>query len=148
MQVLEAEYQFDRHKLTFYFAADRRIDFRDLVSELFSQYKTRIWMQQVDTASIATNDAGSELARATGFVVDHIGNELNFNSKLSSFSQGDDITTKASSIGGLIGFEQGDEHYFHSPSSGVSLEDLFQRSEIWGLDGRLPSNSAEVDLDF
>jgi cell fate regulator YaaT (PSP1 superfamily) len=48
MKILEAEYQFDRHKLVFFFEAERRIDFRDLVSELFSLYKTRIWMQQVN----------------------------------------------------------------------------------------------------
>lgn len=51
MVVLDAEYQYDRHKLTFFFEADRRIDFRELVSELFSQYKTRIWMQQVNNVS-------------------------------------------------------------------------------------------------
>jgi len=50
MTILDAEYQFDRHKLTYFFEADRRIDFRELVSELFSLYKTRIWMQQVDTS--------------------------------------------------------------------------------------------------
>lgn len=70
MTVLDAEYQFDRHKLTFYFEADRRIDFRELVSELFSQYKTRIWMQQVDTSSLSVHDAGLELAKATGFLPD------------------------------------------------------------------------------
>ena len=42
--------QFDRHKLTFYFEADGRIDFRELVRDLFSIYKTRIWMQQLDKA--------------------------------------------------------------------------------------------------
>ncbi|KAJ9101177.1 hypothetical protein QFC21_003395 [Naganishia friedmannii] len=36
MQVHAAEFQFDRRKLTFYFTAARRIDFRDLVKELFS----------------------------------------------------------------------------------------------------------------
>lgn len=68
MRILDAEYQFDRHKLTFFFEADQRIDFRDLVSELFSQYKTRIWMQQVDTTNISLQDAGTELAKATGFL--------------------------------------------------------------------------------
>ena len=47
MHVIDAEYQFDRHKLTFFFEADRRIDFRELVRDLFSVYKTRIWLQQV-----------------------------------------------------------------------------------------------------
>ena len=48
MTVIDAEYQFDRHKLTFFFEAAGRIDFRELVRDLFSIYKTRIWMQQVD----------------------------------------------------------------------------------------------------
>jgi hypothetical protein len=44
MEIVDAEYQWDRRKLTFYFVADRRIDFRELVRELFKIYKTRIWM--------------------------------------------------------------------------------------------------------
>ncbi|KAI7847884.1 PSP1 C-terminal conserved region-domain-containing protein [Circinella umbellata] len=44
MDVVDAEYQWDRRKLTFYFIAERRIDFRELVRELFKVYKTRIWM--------------------------------------------------------------------------------------------------------
>ena len=47
MTILDAEYQFDRHKLVFT-EATHRIDFRELVSDLFSLYKTRIWMSQVD----------------------------------------------------------------------------------------------------
>ena len=48
MSILDVEYQFDHHKLTVFFEADQRVDFRDLVSELFSLYKTRIWMQQIE----------------------------------------------------------------------------------------------------
>lgn len=48
MEVVDAEYQWDRRKLTFYFIADRRIDFRDLVRDLFKIYKTRIWMCAVN----------------------------------------------------------------------------------------------------
>ncbi|CAE6526823.1 unnamed protein product [Rhizoctonia solani] len=44
MEVIDAEYQWDRRKLTFYYVAERRIDFRELVRELFRLYKTRIWM--------------------------------------------------------------------------------------------------------
>jgi len=51
MSIIDAEYQFDRHKLTFYFEAEGRVDFRELVRDLFSVYKTRIWMQQVDKGS-------------------------------------------------------------------------------------------------
>ncbi|KAI8847651.1 PSP1 C-terminal conserved region-domain-containing protein [Chytridium lagenaria] len=42
----------DRRKLTFYFVADRRIDFRELVRDLFKLYKTRIWMCAVNPAKL------------------------------------------------------------------------------------------------
>ncbi|ORX57007.1 PSP1-domain-containing protein [Hesseltinella vesiculosa] len=48
MEVVDAEYQWDRRKLTFYFNAEKRIDFRDLVREMFKIYKTRIWMCAVN----------------------------------------------------------------------------------------------------
>jgi len=58
MNVVDAEYQFDRHKLTFFFEAEGRIDFRELVRDLFSIYKTRIWMQQLDKNGVGIgNDA-------------------------------------------------------------------------------------------
>lgn len=44
MRLIDAEYQFDRKKLIFYYSTNKRIDFRDLVKELFRTYKTRIWM--------------------------------------------------------------------------------------------------------
>ncbi|KAI7848240.1 PSP1 C-terminal conserved region-domain-containing protein [Circinella umbellata] len=44
MDIVDAEYQWDRRKLTFYFVAERRVDFRELVRDLFKIYKTRIWM--------------------------------------------------------------------------------------------------------
>ena len=56
MEVIDAEYQWDRRKLTFYYVADRRIDFRELVRELFRLYKTRIWM------SCLQGPAGAEAA--------------------------------------------------------------------------------------
>eukprot|EP01035_Chromulina_nebulosa_P017322 gene17322-22863_t len=70
MIILDAEYQFDRHKLTYFFEADRRIDFRELVSDLFSLYKTRIWMQQVDTSSLPSrDDLEMQLAVASGLLL-------------------------------------------------------------------------------
>ncbi|KAI5949577.1 hypothetical protein KGF54_005454 [Candida jiufengensis] len=44
MKLIDSEYQFDRKKLIFYYSTSKRIDFRDLVRELFRIYKTRIWM--------------------------------------------------------------------------------------------------------
>lgn len=53
MKVVDAEYQFDRNKLTFFFEAEGRVDFRELVRDLFSIYKTRIWMQHLDKNPIS-----------------------------------------------------------------------------------------------
>lgn len=57
MNVVDAEYQFDRHKLTFFFEAEGRVDFRELVRDLFSMYKTRIWMQQLDKTTSTASPA-------------------------------------------------------------------------------------------
>lgn len=47
MKLVEAEYTFDTSKLTFYFTADGRIDFRELVKDLASTFKTRIELRQI-----------------------------------------------------------------------------------------------------
>eukprot|EP00917_Polyrhabdina_sp_WS-2016_P031335 GHVP01066882.1.p1 GENE.GHVP01066882.1~~GHVP01066882.1.p1 ORF type:complete len:464 (+),score=95.14 GHVP01066882.1:1248-2639(+) len=47
MEIVDSEYQWDRNKLTFYYKAGSRVDFRELVRELFRSYKTRIWMCSV-----------------------------------------------------------------------------------------------------
>ena len=47
MKLIDAEYTFDRSKLLFYFTADGRIDFRDLVKDLASVLKTRIELRQI-----------------------------------------------------------------------------------------------------
>lgn len=52
MSIVDAEYQFDRKKLIFYYKANHRIDFRDLVRDLFRIYKTRIWMCAVNSNKI------------------------------------------------------------------------------------------------
>mmetsp|Transcript_80782 Transcript_80782/g.142316 ORF Transcript_80782/g.142316 Transcript_80782/m.142316 type:complete len:584 (-) Transcript_80782:459-2210(-) len=46
--VVDAEYQFDRKKLTFYYDAAERQDFRDLVRDLYKTYRARIWMSKVN----------------------------------------------------------------------------------------------------
>ena len=47
MALVDAEYTFDRSKLIFFFTADGRIDFRDLVRDLASQFHTRIELRQI-----------------------------------------------------------------------------------------------------
>ena len=47
MDLTEAEYTFDRSKIIFYFTADGRVDFRELVKDLASQFHTRIELRQI-----------------------------------------------------------------------------------------------------
>ena len=47
MKLIEAEYTFDNNKVLFYFTADRRIDFRELVKDLAAVFKTRIELRQI-----------------------------------------------------------------------------------------------------
>lgn len=47
MKLVAAEYTFDNNKLLFYFTADGRIDFRELVKDLASVFRTRIELRQI-----------------------------------------------------------------------------------------------------
>ena len=47
MKLVDAEYTLDRSKLVFYFTADNRVDFRELVKDLASVFRTRIELRQI-----------------------------------------------------------------------------------------------------
>lgn len=47
----------DYHKLTYFYYADSYVNFNELVTDLFKQYKVRIWMSAVNPASVV-NPAG------------------------------------------------------------------------------------------
>jgi len=47
MEITDAEWQFDRRKLTLYYIANTRVDFRELVRDCFKTFKTRLWLSPV-----------------------------------------------------------------------------------------------------
>ena len=47
MKLIDAEYTFDNNKLLFYFSAEGRVDFRELVKDLASVFRTRIELRQI-----------------------------------------------------------------------------------------------------
>lgn len=47
MKLVDVEYTFDRNKIIFYFTADGRVDFRELVRDLASVFRTRIELRQI-----------------------------------------------------------------------------------------------------
>ncbi len=58
MKVVDVELQFDGNKMTVFFTADQRVDFRALVKELASEYKTRIEMRQIGVRDEARRVGG------------------------------------------------------------------------------------------
>ncbi len=47
MKLVDVEYQYDCNKITFYFTAEKRVDFRELVKDLAATYRTRIELRQI-----------------------------------------------------------------------------------------------------
>ncbi|MFP4459309.1 MAG: stage 0 sporulation family protein [Candidatus Zixiibacteriota bacterium] len=47
MKLVDSEYQFDGNKLTFFYTADQRVDFRELVKDLAATFRTRIELRQI-----------------------------------------------------------------------------------------------------
>ncbi|WEW58332.1 hypothetical protein PRK78_003800 [Emydomyces testavorans] len=66
MEILDAEFQMDWKKLTFYYFADTYINFNSLVTDLFKIYKTRIWMSAINPASFVTPTAGLQVPGSLG----------------------------------------------------------------------------------
>ena len=58
MFLIDCEYTFDRNKLIFYFTAEGRIDFRELVKDLASIFKTRIELRQIGVRDEAKTIGG------------------------------------------------------------------------------------------
>jgi len=58
MKVSDAEWQWDRHKLTIYFTAEQRVDFRALVRDLAGVYRTRIELRQIGARDEARRLSG------------------------------------------------------------------------------------------
>ena len=75
MKLISAEYTFDGSKVLFYFTADGRVDFRELVRDLASVFKTRIELRQIGVRDEAKISGGIGMC----------GRELCCNSYLSEF---------------------------------------------------------------
>ena len=58
MKLVDVHYQFDKKKLYFFYTADGRVDFRELVKELASEFKTRIELRQIGVRDEAKKIGG------------------------------------------------------------------------------------------
>lgn len=66
LTILNSEYQFDQKKLTFFYFANQRLDFRNLIKELFKIYKTRIWLCAVPKPPNFDNNGNSTTSHGNG----------------------------------------------------------------------------------
>ncbi len=82
MKLVDCEYQFDGNKVTFFFTAEKRVDFRELVKDLAAEYHTRIELRQIGVRD--------EAKRLGGYGV--CGRELCCSSWIGEFAP---ITTQA-----------------------------------------------------
>jgi cell fate regulator YaaT (PSP1 superfamily) len=58
MKVADVEWQFDHKKITFYFTAERRVDFRQLVRDLARKFRTRVELRQIGVRDEAARLGG------------------------------------------------------------------------------------------
>ena len=58
MRLVDVECQFDRNRITFYFTAEKRVDFRELVKDLAATFKTRIELRQIGVRDEARRMGG------------------------------------------------------------------------------------------
>ena len=58
MKLVDTEWQFDHKKVTFYFTADHRVDFRQLVRELARRFRTRVELRQIGARDEAARIGG------------------------------------------------------------------------------------------
>ena len=88
MKLVDTEWQFDHKKVTFYFTADHRVDFRQLVRELARQFRTRVELRQIG--------ARDEAARLGG--IGSCGRELCCSTWLQEFKT---VSTQAAKVQNL-----------------------------------------------
>ena len=88
MKLVDTEWQFDHKKVTFYFTADHRVDFRELVRELARKFRTRVELRQIG--------ARDEAARIGG--IGSCGRELCCSTWLQDFKP---VSTQAAKVQNL-----------------------------------------------
>ena len=88
MKLVDTEWQFDHKKVTFYFTADHRVDFRELVRELARRFRTRVELRQIG--------ARDEAARIGG--IGSCGRELCCSTWLQEFKP---VSTQAAKVQNL-----------------------------------------------
>ncbi len=98
MKLIDAEYTFDNNKVLFYFTADGRIDFRELVKDLAAVFRTRIELRQIGVRDEKEQNLSlnpTKISGVCGRLMCCLTNEQETYEKLNSRlpSTGDTVTT-------------------------------------------------------
>lgn len=151
MKLVEAEYTFDGSRLTFYFTADERVDFRALVRDLAATFRTRIELRQIGARDQAKLQSG----------VGPCGKTLCCSSWISDFgvvsikmAKEQDLPLNPSKISGVCGrllccLSYENENYIqakqHMPQVGTVLSTPSGMGRVVSIN--VPRSSVEVMLE-
>jgi cell fate regulator YaaT (PSP1 superfamily) len=73
MSLADAEWQFDHHRITFFFTAEGRVDFRELVRDLAAIFHTRIELRQISVRDVAKRIGGMGICGRELCCTTHLG---------------------------------------------------------------------------
>lgn len=151
MKLVDAEYTFDGSRLTFYFTADERVDFRALVRDLAATFRTRIELRQIGARDQAKLQSG----------VGPCGKTLCCSSWISDFgvvsikmAKEQDLPLNPSKISGVCGrllccLSYENENYVqakqHMPQVGTYLDTPDGSGKVVAIN--VPRSSVEVMLE-
>src|SRR6202165_911311 len=151
MKLVEAEYTFDGSRLTFYFTADERVDFRALVRDLAATFRTRIELRQIGARDQAKLQGGVGICGKTLCCSSWI-TEFGVVSIKMAKEQG--LPLNPSKISGVCGrlmccLSYENDNYIQAkqqmPQIGTFLDTPSGRGKVVSVN--VPQNSAEVMLE-
>jgi cell fate regulator YaaT (PSP1 superfamily) len=151
MKLVEAEYTFDGSRLTFYFTADERVDFRALVRDLAATFRTRIELRQIGARDQAKLQGGVGMCGKTLCCSSWI---TDFGVVSIKMAKEQDLPLNPSKISGVCGrllccLSYENENYIQAkqnmPQVGTILDTPSGQGKVVSIN--VPKESVEVMLE-
>lgn len=140
MKLMDVEFKFDKSKIMFFFTADGRIDFRELVRDLAAIYKTRIELRQVGVRDEVKRIGGNGVCGRELCCCSFLGN---FETVSIKMAKEQNVSLNPSKISGNCGrlmcclqYEQNvyEEKLKHLPKIGAIVKTADGQGEVCGLE--------------
>ena len=140
MKLMDVEFKFDKSKILFFFTADGRIDFRDLVRDLAAVYKTRIELRQVGVRDEVRRLGGNGVCGRELCCCSFLGN---FETVSIKMAKEQNVSLNPSKISGNCGrlmcclqYEQGvyEDKLKRLPRVGAIVKTADGKGEVCGLE--------------